>query len=140
LIGVDDESVQMAQFISTNIDVVVDEMVLSLVGDDSMSTTSTTANIRAKHNVVFGVTVEGSLVQTSRQNFHIPATTVNVLLVFDGELEDKILTLVAEFRESSAHLVKASVFQSLQTNISLRITMKFASGKTQLPSLSAFVC
>lgn len=55
------------------------------------------------------------LLQLRREEFDIAATTVNFLLVFDGELDDQRLALVAEVSETRRHGVETGVLARLQT-------------------------
>lgn len=67
-----------------------------------------------EHDVVFRVSVHVSLVQTIWKKLHVTAPTVDVLLVFHGELHHQCLALVAEGLKSGRQSVKAGILARLQ--------------------------
>jgi len=68
-------------------------MVLSLVVENSVGALGGAANIRAEHDVVLGLAVEIRQVRV-RTELEVSSTTVNVLFMLDGELDDEVLALV----------------------------------------------
>jgi hypothetical protein len=64
-------------------------MVLSLVVEDDMDfLVGGTANVRAKHDKVWRISMHIILLQTAVKQLDITASTVNVLFMLDSELKD----------------------------------------------------
>lgn len=67
-----------------------------------------------EHDVIRCVTSETLQVSVRRVNFDVTTATVDLLFVFDGELNDQRFALVGEFIEVGRKGVETRVFGCLQ--------------------------
>ena len=69
-----------------------DEMILALVAEDDVDLfRARTADVGTEHDVVRGFAVHVGLVQGAVEHLDVATTTVDVLLVFHGELHNQLL-------------------------------------------------
>ena len=66
-----------------------------------------------KHDVVVRVSMHVGLVEVSGEDFDVATSTVDLLLVFDRELDDQGFALVAEGLKAGGCSIKASVLTGL---------------------------
>jgi hypothetical protein len=85
----------MGELVALASGVSLSEVVLSLVVENDVGALGGTANVRAEHEVVLGLSVEIGLVLLGSQ-LEVSTTAVNVLLVLHAELDNEILALVGE--------------------------------------------
>ena len=71
------------------------------------------------------------LVEGGGENFDVSTATVDVLLVFDSELNDGLLVLVGELVELGGHGVELGILASLDTLVLLSVTVKFTGGQRE---------
>ena len=77
-------------------DILLYQKVLALVVEDYMHFLGPrTTNVWSEHDVVGGFTMHVLLVKGRGEDFSIATTTVDVLLMFYGELDDQSLVLIA---------------------------------------------
>lgn len=69
---------------------------------------------RTEHDVILGVSVHVGLVEISREDFNVSASAVDLLLVFDGELDHQRFALVAEGLEAGRGGVETGILTALQ--------------------------
>ena len=83
------------KYIMKNRTNLLDEVVLALVAEDDMDLLGAgTANVGAKHDVVWGVSMHIGLVQGAVKHLDVAAAAVNVLLVLHSELHNHWLVPV----------------------------------------------
>lgn len=76
---------------------------------------SRSTDIWSKHDQVFTVTVHIGLVQFVTEYLDVTTTAVDILFVFNGELDDKVFTVIAEFIEFGRNSVETSILTGLDT-------------------------
>lgn len=65
-------------------------MILSFMAEDDMNFLgSRTADVRAEHNIVRGITVHVGLVELAVKQLDVSTPAINVLLVLHGELNNQ---------------------------------------------------
>lgn len=101
----------MSKLVALAFDFFLDQMVLSLVGKDEVSLLCAgTTNIRSKHKVVVGVSIECGLVDSSGgQKFDVTSSAIDVLFVLHTVLDNEVLSLVAEFGVLGRDLVESGI-------------------------------
>jgi len=129
LVGVDNEGVDVGGLVALSLDLLLDEVVGVLVGQDDMDLLGGTADVGAEHDVVSGVAIEVGLVKAGGEELDVATTAVEVLLVLDGELEDEVLALILEGgRELGGDRVEAGILRGLETEILGGIAVVLAMG------------
>ena len=79
----------MSEHIILASDVLLDEMVLIFVVEDDVDFLGArAADVWAEHDVVRRVSMHVGLIQGTVKKLDVTSTTVNVLLVLNGELND----------------------------------------------------
>lgn len=68
-----------------------------------------------EHDVVLRVSMQISLIEVSREDFHVAAPTIDLLLVFHSELDHQAFALVAERLEPCRRSIEAGILAGLQT-------------------------
>lgn len=56
-----------------------------------------------------------ALVKVNRENLHIATTTVNLLLMLHGELDDQALSFIVKGRKLCRHGIEAGILAGLDT-------------------------
>lgn len=70
------------------------------------------ADVRPKHDLVWSLPMHVLLVKLAVKHFDVTASAVNLLLMFDRELDDQGFTLIAEGLEFAWECIETSVFRS----------------------------
>ena len=79
------------------------------------------------------------LCKVAVKKLDIATTTVDILLMFDCELDDHRRVLAAESLEFRRESVKSGVFRSLDTQIFLSISVEFSMSQHEFASCFSFV-
>mmetsp|Transcript_30205 Transcript_30205/g.86214 ORF Transcript_30205/g.86214 Transcript_30205/m.86214 type:complete len:337 (+) Transcript_30205:278-1288(+) len=133
VVGVQDESVQMRQVVCFRGNFLLDEQIIVLlvgVENDVGLFVRSTAHIWSKHHRVGCVATKAGRVElvSTREQFDVGASTVQVLLVLDGILDDKGLVAASEgFIHLGRQSVESGVLGSLDSLV-LRVTVPLSSG------------
>mmetsp|Transcript_35660 Transcript_35660/g.40505 ORF Transcript_35660/g.40505 Transcript_35660/m.40505 type:complete len:346 (+) Transcript_35660:1222-2259(+) len=129
LIGVvrlDNQSVQMGQLIKSRSGLLFTIQILSVVIENDMHLLVATTNIRTKHDVVLGFTGEGRLIEAGRSHLNVATSTVNLLLVLDGVLDDQVFTFVGELIKLGGQVVKFGIGRGLDTHVAIDVSVPFS--------------
>lgn len=117
-------------------DVFVDEMILFLVVEDDVDFLGAgSADVRAEHEPVRWLAVHLLGFQRAVEDFHVAAAAVDVLLVFDGELDNEVFALGGERLKLSAEGVEARILWRLQTFVGFLIVEELAGGEDEFSEL-----
>merc|ERR1719323_2005976 len=88
-IRLDNQGVEMGENVILATDFLLNQVILAFVVEDDMDFLgSRTTDVRAEHNEVRGFSVHVSLVQRTVKKLGVTTTTINVLFMFDCELND----------------------------------------------------
>lgn len=71
--------------------------------------------VRTKHEQVRGLAMHVLLIQGAVKHFNVASSTVNVLFMFHGELDNQIFALIAEGRELLGQGIEAGILGGLNT-------------------------
>eukprot|EP01137_Pigoraptor_chileana_P022903 Opistho-2@88375 len=128
VVGVEDESVDVAEFVVLAADLLLDEVVLALVVEDHVHLLGAgAANVGSEHNVVLRITIELLLLERRGEDLDVAAAAVDLLLVLDLELNHKVLVLVGgSLGELGRDAVKARILAGLDALVSIGIAVKLA--------------
>jgi len=132
LVGVEHEGVGVSELVGLGLDGLLNEVVVAVVVQDDVNPLGGTADIGTEHDVVDGIAVEVDLVESRGDKLDVATTTVEALLVLDGELEDEVLALVGEGGlDLAGNGVEAGVLGGLETKVLLGITKVLAVGELE---------
>ena len=99
-IGVEDKGVEMGEDIILTSIVLFDEMVLPLVLENDMNLLgSRSTKVRSKHHIIGRISVHVGLFEVAVKELDISTSTVNVLFVFNCELDHQGLVNIGERAE-----------------------------------------
>merc|ERR1719323_779783 len=88
-IRLNNQGVEMGENIVLATDFLLDQVILAFVVENDMDFFgSWTTNVRAEHNKIGRLSMHISLIQRTVKKFGISTTTINVLFMFDCELND----------------------------------------------------
>merc|ERR1740133_355596 len=109
VVWLDSQGVKVGELVALGTEVLSLQQVLLVVVEDEVGALGHTADVRSKHDVVLGVSVEFLAVEWGRSKLEVSTTAVDVLLVLDGVLNDESLVLVAESREGGRDSVELGI-------------------------------
>jgi hypothetical protein len=138
VVRVKNEGVDMSVDISLGGNILLDEVVLILVGQDSVGSSGGTTNIRAKHDVVGRFTIVALLVDACRVKLDVSTSTVDYLVLLQRVLQDESLVLVGELRKFSSEGVETSVFRGFQSSFFGFVGEVFTSRKSDLSTFASW--
>merc|ERR1719323_2917578 len=88
-IRLDNQGVEMSENVILATDFLLNQVILAFVVEDDMDFLgSWTTDVRAEHNEIRGFSMHISLIQRAVKKLGISTTTINVLFMFDCELND----------------------------------------------------
>lgn len=72
-------------------------------------------NLLTEHNIIRAFSVHLFLIQVRGEQFHIATTTVNILFMFYGKLNDQIFAFIAKAIKLGRNSIKPGVLARLYT-------------------------
>lgn len=114
VVWLDDQCVEMCEYIIFAADLLVDQMILALVAEDDMNFLSAwSAYIGSEHKKIGALAMHVLLVQRTIEDFQVTATTIDVLFMFHRELDNQRFVFVAEWFEFVRQSVETCIFGCL---------------------------
>mmetsp|Transcript_25850 Transcript_25850/g.62266 ORF Transcript_25850/g.62266 Transcript_25850/m.62266 type:complete len:383 (+) Transcript_25850:82-1230(+) len=141
VVRLDDKSVHVGQLVILTLDILIDKMLFALVGENHVNLLgAVSTDVRTEHDSVLflGFLIECSSVKALWEDFHVSTSAVNLLCMFDRELDYKgLVGVVKDFIEVGCESVELGVLAGHQTLIFLFISIPVARG--ELPLTIEFV-